>query len=134
MKLSGALCHKEFFQRFVQLEKEQDLLTLRFPEGRQILRFYSGCDFVADIVDAEHVAGQKETSRGGEEKAAGGLLSFQGKGHAEQEVDQEENPAVMLFQAGAAAGAAFFFFTFLAAVDDPCAAHALAGPLNGRLE
>ena len=55
----GELSPDQSFQFFIYLEEKKDLLAFRFPQGSQLIRVSSGCDFVADIVDAEHVSHQK---------------------------------------------------------------------------
>jgi len=51
----GELSLDELLQFLIHLEEEKDLFAFCFPQGRQLIRSYSGSDLVADVVDAEHV-------------------------------------------------------------------------------
>jgi hypothetical protein len=49
----------QLFQFFIHLKEEKNLFALCVAQGRQLIRLDSGCDLVADVVDAEHMSRQQ---------------------------------------------------------------------------
>jgi hypothetical protein len=100
-----------FLHFFIQPEKEFHFNSFFFSEGYETLRMKAIRDLLAEIVDANHMAGKKAATVFGEEKAAGRFHSFSWQANSQQQIDQKQGFTVIGFEAGAAAGPALVFIT-----------------------
>ncbi len=94
-----------FLHFLIQVEEEFYFNSFFFSEGDEILGMKAIRDLLAEIVDANHMAGKEAAAVLGEEKAAGRVHSFSWQTNSQQQIDQEQSLTIMGFEAGAAAGA-----------------------------
>jgi hypothetical protein len=91
------------------VEKEQGLQLYPFQLTK--VSQVSGADsvrgFSAEIVDAQDVARGKHTSLQPEEIAAAGIPPLRRQVCPKEEIDEQEMPVIMVFEAPSATGASF---------------------------
>ena len=61
------------------------------------------CDFFAEIIDAEDVAGEELTATLSQKEATCGVVAFCWEADIQQQIDEKEEAAIMILQAGATA-------------------------------
>jgi hypothetical protein len=87
-------------------------------------------DLLAEIVDANHMAGKETAAVLGKKKAAGRFHSFSWQTDSHQQIDQKQGLTIMGFEAGATAGPALVFITLPAYFDDSRPGHFPVGIMN----
>ena len=87
----------------VEKKKKLELRAFFVAKTPYLVRVRMVGDSFAEIVDAENVAGEELTASLCQKKAACGVMAFCWKTDIQQQIDEQQQAAVMILQTGATA-------------------------------